>query len=95
MVFVRRLIWDSWNVAHLSRHQVSLDEVEEVCHGEHIRRQAYRGRIMLIGPTGVGRMITVVLDPEDEPGVYYPVTARPASRRERRIFLSEKGGEGG
>ncbi len=93
MLLVRRLIWDPWNVVHIARHRVSPDEVEEVCHGEHIRRRAYAGRVMLIGPTGAGRMLSVVLEPEDEPEVYYPVTARPASRRERHIYLSLEGGE--
>ncbi len=41
------------------RHEVTLEEVEEVCHG-----------------------------------VYYPVTARPASRKERALYEQWKGGEG-
>jgi hypothetical protein len=41
MIFIRRLVWDSWNVAHIARHEVTPDEVEEVCHGEHIASQTY------------------------------------------------------
>ncbi len=33
MIVIRRLIWDSWNVAYIARHEVTSDEVEEVCHG--------------------------------------------------------------
>ena len=33
MVYIRRLIRDDWNVVHISRHQVTSDEIEEVCHG--------------------------------------------------------------
>jgi hypothetical protein len=36
-------------------------------------------------------MIAVVLDPRGH-GVYYPVTARPASRKERRYYNEQKGG---
>lgn len=92
MILVRRLIWDPVNVAHIARHQVAPDEIEEVCHGEHIQRQAYGGRIMITGLTQAGRMISAVLDPEGE-GVYYPVTARSASRKEGHIYQVEKGGK--
>ena len=92
MVYVRRLIWDPGNVAHIARHEVTVEEVEEVCQGAHIQGQAYAGRIMVIGTTGAGRMLSVVMEPYPaEAGVYYLVTARPASRKERRVFLGEKG----
>jgi len=81
-------------VAHIARHNVTPDEVEEVSHGPFIARQAYHGRLMLIGPTQEGRMLTVVLGPEpNEGGVYYPVTARPASREDRYHYRDERGGE--
>ena len=92
MLFVRRLIWDSWNVAHIARHQVAPDEVEAVCHGHFIHRQSYQGRLLLIGPTGAGRMLAVVIAPRGE-DTYYVVTARPADRGERRQFEQEKGSE--
>jgi hypothetical protein len=38
-------------------------------------------------------MLSIVLDPEEEPEVYYPITARPASRKERRYYREKKGGE--
>src|ERR687888_212783 len=60
------------------------EEVEQVCHSEHIRRSAYAGRIMVIGRTQAGRTLSVVLDPEGD-DAYYVVTARPSSRKERRI----------
>jgi uncharacterized protein len=88
MLFVRCLIWDSWNVAHIARHDVSSDEVEEVCHGDHIIREGHTGRIMLIGPTKGKRMLAIIL--EDMGGdVYYVVTARPADRKERRLYQEE------
>ena len=75
-------------MAHIARHPVTSDEVEEVCHGEHIVRQSYSDRLMLIGPAISGRMLAIVLEPGEE-GVYYPVTARPASRKERRLYREE------
>lgn len=94
MVSVRRLIWDDWNVLHIARHQVLPEEAREVCEGDPIFRGSYAGRILAIGPTRAGRMLTVALDPEPEgEGVFYPVTARPASRKERRRYREAKGGE--
>jgi len=61
-------VWDAWNLVHVARHEVTREEVEEVCHGPFITREAYAGRLMLIGPTRAGRMLAVVLEPvEGEP----------------------------
>ena len=84
-----RLRWYAWNAAHIARHQVTPTEVIELCQGNHLERAAYAARIMPIGPTQAGRMLSVVLDPEGD-DVYYVVTARPASRRERRVYGSQK-----
>lgn len=90
MLYIRRLIWDQWNVAHIARHDVTPGETEEVCQGTYITRQAYKGRVMVIGPTNAGRMLAVILDSEGEEA-YYPVTARPASRKERRLYQQRAG----
>ena len=92
VIFVRHLIWDTWNVAHIAHHNVTPDEVEEVCHGNPLSEQGYDKRLLLIGPTAVGRMLGVVLAPEGK-GIYYPVTARPASRKEHQKYQEEAGGE--
>ena len=94
MISVRRLVWDPGNVSHIGRRGVTPNEVEEVCHGDHVVRQGYEGRIILIGLTKGGRALAIVLEPDlDEPGAFYPVTGRPASRAERRRYLDAKGGE--
>ena len=90
MLFIRRLIWDAANVPHIARHGLSLEAIEEVCHGLHIVREGYNGRIMVVGPTAAGRFVAVILAPRGH-DVYYPVTAYPASRRLRRIYEQEKG----
>ena len=50
---------------------------------------------MLIGATRSGWMLSIVLDPEPEPEVYYPITARPSSRKERRYYKEKKEQKGG
>jgi uncharacterized protein len=91
MLTIRRLIWDAWNVGHIARHRVTPEEVEEVCHGEPVASQTYKGRLRVVGPTQRRRMLTVILAPTDEQGVYYPITARPADRKERRHYDDARG----
>lgn len=93
MIYVRRLVWDAWNVAHIARHEVSPEEVDELCQRDPIVDQTYGGRLRLVGRTRAGRMLTVILAPEDDAGAFYTVTARPASRKERRKYRERKGGE--
>ena len=89
MLSVRRLIWDAWNVAHIARHHVIPEEVEEVCHDEPITSETYKGRIRVVGLTRSGRILTVIVAPTTDTGVYYPITARPADRKERRNYREE------
>lgn len=46
---------------------------------------------MVIGTNKAEKFIAVVIDPEPEEGVYYPVTARTADKKERLIYQKEKG----
>lgn len=85
MVQVGRLIWDTWNVAHIGDHQVLPGEVEAACHADGLIQETYGGRLLLTART------EGVLAPEGE-DVYYPVTARDASKRERRDYRAQKGG---
>ncbi len=90
MISILRLVWNEWNIKHIARHNVISDEVEEVCHHDPLVQEGKKGRLLIIGFTKNGRMLTVVLDPEEEKGVYYPVTARDSSRKEKRLYKQEK-----
>lgn len=83
------MIWDEWNVAHIARHGIAQDEVEEICRSKPLTSATYKGRLRVIGETRMGRMLTAILAPKGK-GVYYPVTARPASRKERKIYQEHK-----
>ena len=85
MPFIRALRWDPWNASHIAVHGVTIDEVEEVCGIQPVYSQTYAGRIRVIGPTASGRILMVILAPEAE-DVFYPITARPASRIERSRY---------
>ena len=93
MIKIERLIWDDWNVTHIARHNVVPEEVEEVCHSDFLLLQGKQGRLLAISPISNGKMLTVVLNPQEEEGVYYPVTARPAAKKERSMYRAQKGGD--
>lgn len=59
-----------------------------MCHGLPLVQAGKKGRKLIIGPTKDQRMITVILDYEGN-GKYYPVTARDASRKERKLYKQE------
>jgi uncharacterized DUF497 family protein len=90
---IDKLVWDDWNKAHIAVHGVIEQEVTEVCRGNVLVGHAHSGRIAVIGETRALRILTVILHPKHERGVYYPVTARPASRKERREYARWKEGE--
>ncbi len=81
MVVVKGLIWDDWNKAHIAKHKVLPEEVEEVCHGNYEVVESYRQRILIVGKTKKQRLLAIVLSPEDrnlrpyKEGIYYPITA--------------------
>ena len=94
MVDVKRLHWDTWNIEHIARHQVTPDDVESVCFGEPVEyKQSYKDRLVIVGPRADGRILTVVIGsvPDQPTGVFYVFTARPAHRVERRFYLDVKG----
>lgn len=81
MVQITGLVWDDWNKDHIAKHRITVEEIEEVCHGKHEAKVSYRKRILLIGKTRAGRLLAIALSPENknlEPyskGMYYIVTA--------------------
>jgi uncharacterized DUF497 family protein len=88
-----RLQWNPRNIAHIARQGVSILEVQEVTRNNHTTEVSRDGRFELIGHSDSGRMLVVVVEPvtDDE---FYVVTARPASRKERRTYARQFGFEG-
>ncbi len=87
---ISRIIWDEWNVAHIAKHQVIPNEVEEVLHSKFIIEPTYRERLSIIGPTKLNRMLTIVVH-EDQKDVYYVITARDAEEKELQAYYEERG----
>lgn len=78
---IKGFIWDGWNKEHIAKHDVTVAEVEEACHAKPEIVDSYRKRLLLFGKTKNGRMLAVVLSPEDRnfqpypKGIFYVITA--------------------
>ena len=88
-IIVENIIWDSWNREHIGKHGVQPAEVEEAGKQIIYHKRTYGGRYLLIGRSGF-RLLGLVLK-RIEPKTYYLVTARDASKKERRdVYEKQK-----
>ena len=95
---IKVLIVDEHRIAHIARHQVTVEEVQEIVSGDYVYIKAREDRWLVIGKTKAGRFLTVVVGERSGKGSYGLVTARPASREERSFYremAQEEGGEEG
>lgn len=70
---------------HIGRHNVSVEEVEEVVYGQNVNFRSRHGYFGLVGQTEAGRFLTIFIAPRSG-GVYGLVTARDADDAERRMY---------
>lgn len=82
---VEHVIWSAANVAHVGKHGISPEEVEDVLFTPPLnaRRGEREGAYLVLGRTRAGRRLLVViaLRPRNS---WYVVTARDVDRAERR-----------
>lgn len=83
---IRRLVWDGWNIAHIARHHVKPEEVEEICLGKQIviNKSGFL-KVRVIGQTDVGRYLTIFLANRGG-GSYYPISARDCAPKEKKLY---------
>ena len=82
---VRRLLWWQENVEKLAVHGITQDEVLEVIELDWwvvYVHPDYPEQVRIVGPTRGGRLITVALDPTDQPELWRPITGWEATRGE-------------
>jgi uncharacterized protein len=79
------LLWSAANVAHIARHGVSPEEVEDVLFKPPLdaRRGERENLPGVLGRTRAGRRLLVVIAPRPR-NSWYVVTARDVDRAERR-----------
>lgn len=80
--------WDGHNTAHIARHKISRQEIEEVLAGETLEYPAHsRGkepRFAFVGPTAAGRLLFVVVT--YRANLIRPVTAFDARRPMKKEY---------
>lgn len=88
-IVVKKLIWDKYNVRHIKKHHVVQDEVEKIVENIITHKKVKLGRYSIFGRVS-SRILTVIIKRKGT-GIYYPITARDAAKKERRkIYEKEK-----
>ena len=82
--------WDNGNTEHISRHNVTPDEAEEVFADDAaIFFRSRSGRRIALGQTGAGSYLTVVYERKNG-GVIRVVTAFAMDKKSRRRYRHER-----
>jgi hypothetical protein len=80
------------NVAKLRAHGISQAEVRSMVAADDWvmgGHDDYPGQIRVTGPTAAGRLITVAMDPTDDPAVWRPITGWEAMPSERAYYWEQ------
>ena len=88
-IVIKELVWDAYNIEHIKKHNIKVDEAEGVGKYFISHKKGKSGRYIVVGRSG-SRIISLIVRRE-KAGVYYLVTARDSSRKERKeIYEKEK-----
>lgn len=81
---LRSFEWDDVNIAHIARHNVTPEEVEEAFEGRHQIRRSMAGRYTLLGRSASGRylMVAFIMRATE----VRTITARDMTSAERRRY---------
>ncbi len=80
---------DDENEEHLGRHGISVEEAEELTGNDYVTARNPRepeNRILMIGRTDGGRVLTVVLEATRDDAIWRPVTGWDATVAQRRLL---------
>ena len=86
---LKELVWDDFNSKHILKHKVNKTETRQACSNQKLVLSIKNNRLLLIGETNKGRILSIVLA-KIKPGKYYIVTARDSSKKERRLINDQK-----
>ncbi len=87
-IIIKTLRWDAHNIEHIKKHHVMRSEVEVAAKHVTWHKKAHHGRYLATGRSGA-RILSIVIRREKET-TYYVVTARDASREERRKLYEKE-----
>lgn len=88
-IIIKELVWDAYNTEHIKKHNITICEAEEAVKNFISHKKGKKGRYLAIGKSG-SKLISLIVRRESI-GVYYLVTARDSSKKERKeIYEKEK-----
>lgn len=80
------LLWDDEAVEHVTRHNVTPAEVEDVVYeARSLILRTRQDRYMVYGQTNSGRYLKVVIEPLGR-GCFYPITAYEMDDTDRQLY---------
>lgn len=83
-IVIKKLVWDEFNLKHIKKHKVSVDEALDAGQSLVYHKRTYKERYLAIGRSSK-RMLTLVLN-RISIGTYYPITIRDSSKKERKVI---------
>jgi len=87
-IVIKKLIWNEYNVEHIKKHKVTVEEVENLARNITAHKKAKKGRYLIIGRVRT-RILSVVLNRKGL-GIYYPLSARDSDKKERAILYEKE-----
>ncbi len=87
-IIIKELIWDTYNIEHIKKHNVTIIEAEVAAKNLIAHKIGKKERYIAIGRSGT-RIISVVVR-RVRAGVYYPVTVRDSDKKERRLLYEKE-----
>ena len=87
-IVVKYLIFDEYNLEHIKKHSVTREEIEKLGKDFIYHRKTHTGRYLLVGRVSQ-RILTIIIRRKSQ-GKYYVVTARDASKKERRDLYEKE-----
>lgn len=86
---IKKIKWDSWNLEHIIKHKVEVEEIVEASKNLYFHRKTDKGRYLAVGRTGT-RLLTLIINRESV-GIYYLITAFDTAKKDRKkVYEKEK-----
>jgi hypothetical protein len=91
MPWIQGFVWDAENVAHIGRHAVAPDEVEEALVGDPLVLRGADNRYLAYGRTETDRWLFTVYVTRPR-GRVRVLTAREMTDQEKRLYWRKRRG---
>ena len=81
--------WDGQNIAHMARHGVNPEEVEEACYNRPLVLRSRQGSYLVYSQTDDGRYLMAICRYRGQ-GRIYVITARDMTESERKFCQKKR-----